>query len=211
MKAGGSGSYGPLGRGWAEVVNAMNQAAAFGTATSENGAHMYGHVPHVAPEAWFHTLFPVLDEPALAELESALRRPIPVPYRELLRVSNGLHLFSGSLSLYGRRRDYSRKVSIRLPFDLGDPNVHERPRATDPSWFIFGFYNEDGSKAYMDPNDGCVYRASRDMTDARLNEWASLDVFLREEVKRLAGLFDDRGREFDPSRPTTPSPKSGTA
>jgi SMI1 / KNR4 family (SUKH-1) len=199
-------NHGHLGPGFAEVIKVVNQASAFGTATSDNGAHMYGHVPHVAPHAWLHTLFPALDADSLVEVERDLRRPVPSSYQELLRQTNGLYLFRGALSLYGRRRDYSRKVSIREPFDLADPNVHERPRAAHPSWFIFGFYNEDGSSAYIDPSDGHVYRANRDMTSPRLNQWASLDAFLGDEVRRLERHFDDRGRQLDPSRPTTPGP-----
>ncbi|HEX2680311.1 MAG TPA: SMI1/KNR4 family protein [Candidatus Dormibacteraeota bacterium] len=192
-------------RGLLEVFKVVRQAAAFGTATSENGAQMYGQVPHVAPEAWLHIVYPGLDDAALASLESNLQRPIPGEYRSLLKVTNGLTLFSGALDLYGRRTDYSRRVAIRLPFDLSNPNVHERPRAADPSWFIFGFYDEDGSKAYVNPVDGRVYRGSRDMTKPRLNEWAGLDDFLSSEVQRLRAHFDDSGHQLDPSRPTTPS------
>ena len=199
----------PPGQGMVEVTNAMDLAAAFGSATSDNGALMYGHVPHVAPEAWFHIRFPPLDAAALAELEKRLRRPIPESYRELLQLTNGLHLFSGALTLDGLRRDYSRKSSIREPFDLGDPNVLERPRAADPSWFIFGFYKADGSSAYIDPVDGRVYRGSPDMTQPRLNQWASLDTFLADEVRRLGRHFDGQGRRLDPSRPTTPDPEIG--
>jgi len=194
----------PLSQGLTEVMNVVRQAASFGSATSDNGAHLYGHVPHVAPEAWFHILFPPLETDALTELDKRLGRPIPDSYRELLMRTNGLHLFSGALALDGLRRDFSRKTSIREPFDLGDPNVFERPRAADPTWFIFGFYKSDGSTVYIDPRDGRVYRADRDMTEPRLNQWDSLDTFLRDEVRRLVGHFDDRGRRLDPSRPTTP-------
>lgn len=199
-----SGSDEYLSRGLAEVFKVVEKAAGFGTATSENGAHMYGHVPHVAPQAWFHVIYPALDDQELADVEISLRRPIPPEYRQLLRVTNGLTLFSGAIDLFGRRRDYSRKPSIRLPFDLSDPNVHERPRAADATWFLFAFYDEDGSEAYIDSADHRVYRGSRDMTKPRLNQWASLDDFLISEVGRLAVLFDERGRQLKPTHPTTP-------
>jgi len=199
-----SGSDEHLPSGLAEVFKAVQEAAAFGTATSENGAHLYGHVPHVAPQAWLHIIYPALNDEELADLESTLRRPVPPEYRQLLKVTNGLTLFSGAVDLYGRRRDYSRRPSIRLPFDLSDPNVHERPRVADPTWFLFAFYDEDGSEAYIDPADHRVYRGSRDMTMPRLNQWASLDDFLIGEVRRLALHFDERGRQLDPSHPTTP-------
>jgi len=193
-----------IGRGLAEVFEVIRQASAFGEATSENGAHMYGHVPHVAPEAWFHIVYPGLDDREIADIEGGLRRPIPLGYRQLLRVTNGLTLFSGALDLEGRRRDYSRRVSIRLPFDLADPNTHERPRAADPSWFIFGFYQSDGSRAWIDPRDGDVYRGNRDLTHPYLNQWPSLDDFLIAEVTRLSSHFDGFGRRLNPTRPTTP-------
>jgi hypothetical protein len=186
------------------VSTVADQAAQFGRAVSPNGAQLYGHVPDVAPQAWFHILFPPLDSSAIAELESILGRPVPAPYRAFLRRTNGLYLFSGALSLYGLRKDYSRNPAIREPFDLGDPNVRERPAAADPTWFIFGFYKSDGSNAYMDPRDLRVFRASRDMTQPALNEWDNLNSFLQQEVTRLRHHFDAQGRRLDPSRPTTP-------
>jgi hypothetical protein len=180
------------------VMGALRSASTFGEATSDNGARMYGHVPHVAPMAWFHILFPPLDPAALTELEAVLGRSVPDTYRDLLARTNGLYLYSGALSLYGLRRDYSRNPAIREPFDLGDPNVRERPPAARPGWFIFAFYKADGSNAYWDPDDGRVYRGSRDMTHPRLNRWEGLDDFLQAEVRRLAGHFDGSGHRLDP-------------
>jgi hypothetical protein len=149
-------------------------------------------------------MYPPLQEKDLIELENTLRRPIPEAYRQFLKTTNGLTLFSGALDLEGLRRDYSRRVAIREPFDLGDPNLRERPRAAEPSWFIFGFYDADGSRAYFDPEGGHIYRSNRDMTRPRLNRWSNFDEFLAREVGRLAALFDDRGRPLEPSRPTAP-------
>lgn len=165
---------------------------------------MYGYVPHVAPEAWFHIWYPPLREEDLRELEAKMRRPIPDDYRLFLKITNGLTLFSGALDLEGLRKDYSRRVEIRLPFDLITPNVSERPRAAEPSWFIFGFYQADGSRAYIDREGGHVYRSTRDMTTPRLNHWPSFDDFLASEVRRLSTHFDDRGRRLDPARSTAP-------
>ena len=194
----------PLGEGLTEVAHAVEKASTFGTETTDNGTHAYGHVPHLGPHAWFHYIFLPLGAGSIDELDQKLRRRLPDTYRDLLLKTNGLYLFSGALTLYGLRRDYSRRLSIVEPFDLRDPNVHERPRAADPRWFIFAFYDADGSAGYIDPGDGRVYRANRNMTQPRLNRWPSLDAFLRDEVRRLTGHFDERGRQLDPLRPTTP-------
>lgn len=198
----------PSSSGLKEAFAVVREAETFGKEVSENGALMYGHVPHIAPLAWFHIVYPGLDEPALAQLEAKLNRPIPSEYRDLLRTANGLSLFSGSLALYGLRTDYSRRVSIRLPFDLSVPNVKERPRSADPTWFIFGFYDADGSHAYLDPKVGAVFRGTRNLTEPRLNRWASLDDFLFAEAHRLAAQFDGRGHQLDEAVPTTPLPES---
>lgn len=195
---------GPLSKGLRELNRAINDAARFGTEISENMARLYGHVPYLGPLAYLHIVFPPLDGSGIAKLAKILNRPVPDPYQQLLLVTNGLYLFSGALSLYGLRTDYSRRLSIVEPFHLADPNVSERPKAAKPSWFIFGFYKSDGSSAYMDPMTGHVYRANRDMTEPHLNDWASLDTFLESEIKRLRTHFDDRGHRLDPSRSTAP-------
>ncbi len=44
---------------------------------------------------------------------------------------------------------------------------------------------------------GRIYRSNRDMTQPRINQWPSLDAFLRDEVRRLGRHFDDRDRRLD--------------
>jgi len=158
----------------------------------------------VGPDAWFHILYPSLNSSELAKLQQGLGRPIPFAYENLLRRTNGLTLFARHLSLFGRRTDYSRRVEIRQPFELSTLNVSERPLAAKASWFLFAFYYEDGSVAFIDDEQSRVFRANRSMSQVRLNQWSSLGTFLTSEVIRLSQHFDDRGRQIDPDRPTTP-------
>jgi len=190
--------------GLATVFRAMEQAKAFGEDTSRDGARLFGHIPHVAPRAWLHIQYPPLQNPDIAEIERAIRRPVPSAYAQLLRITNGLTLFGGSLSLFGRRTDYSRDPAVRQPFDLSIPNLKERPRAAKDHWFIFAFYDQDGSLAYLDGETPTVYRADRAMSNPTLNEWTNLGVFLSSETARLGALFDERGRPVVTGRPTTP-------
>ncbi len=165
---------------------------------------MYGRVPHVAPQAWLHIIYPGLGRDAIAEIERGLGRKVPKYYAAFLGRANGLTIYSGTLNLYGRRTDYSRDPEIRQPFDLSVPNVKERPRAAQDSWFIIGAYKADGSCVYLDDDDPRVYRANRDMSRPSLNVWSTLGEFLDFEIHRLAGHFDDLGRRLDDTRPTTP-------
>lgn len=196
---------GNLLRGLATVFSAMEQAKAFGEDTSRDGARMFGHIPHVAPRAWFHIMYPPLGANDIAEIERSIQRPVPSAYQNLLRITNGLTLFGGSLSLFGRRTDYSRDPAVRQPFDLSVSNLKERPPGAKDSWFFFAFYKQDGSLAYLDDEKSPVYRGNRTMSDPKLNEWPDLAAFLSAETARLATHFDERGRPVNAGRPTTPS------
>jgi hypothetical protein len=193
-----------LDKGFAAVADIARRAAAFGVATSKDGAKMYGHVPHIAPQAWFHIIYPGLTPTHIHELERELGMPIPRQYAAFLQRSNGLTLFSGQLDMYGRRTDYSRDPQIRQPFDLALPNVKERPRLAQPSWFIVGFYRSDGSHAYVVGESPEVFRANRDMSEPTLSHWPSLGAFIASEISRLEGHFDSTGHRIDPKFSTAP-------
>jgi hypothetical protein len=60
---------------------------------TRSGAVLIGHAPHIAPMAWLHSIYPVLTEEDIIELEAELKKPIPEAYRDFLKnYSNGLAL-----------------------------------------------------------------------------------------------------------------------
>src|SRR5271154_5424507 len=73
-----------------------------------NGVRLIGHVPHVGSEAFLHEIYPPLAECEIAELEESIGRHLPAALWSLYRVANGMHLFSGALSLSGLRRSFAR-------------------------------------------------------------------------------------------------------
>lgn len=186
------------------VLGALDDARAFGYCELADGTQLFGHVPHVAREAWLHAVFPGLQTDQLKRLERKLRRPLPEEVEQFLRVANGLSLFSGALSLYGLRRDYTRNTeSAWQPFDLEVPNVDERPHDAEVTHFFVGGYRADGSRLFVDPTDGMVYRRQRE--NARiLNRWRGMADLLESEVVRLGWHFDSSGRRIDKAVPTTP-------
>ena len=171
---------------------------------SPDGAKLYGHVPHVGPKAWFHVTHPGLDPTALVALPEAIGTDPPTVLVDLLRWSNGLHLFSGALSLYGRRLNFDRSSDVRQPFDLTDANVSERPRGLAREAVIVAFYKADGSYAYLEAR-GLVRRAARGSHHV-LNEWNDLGGYLASEVSRLSEHFDGMGRRRVQGRSTAPDP-----
>ena len=178
------------------------EASVFGYRRLENGTELFGHVPHVAPEAWLHELFAPLVDDELAKLELSLGRPLPDDYAEWLRLCNGGHFFSMALSFDGLRRTNSRDPEAREPFALETPNLYERPDDAPEDALFFGFYRADGSHLYLG-GDGKVYRCARDSAKP-LNDWDDFAAAVISELERLRDLFDQEGRPKDPDWPTSP-------
>ena len=164
----------------------------------------YGHIPQIAPEAYnIYTFAPLTDE-QLALLERVLNREVPKQYRTFLtHVSNGMHIFSRCLNLYGLQGVLDRRGDFQGPFDLSIPNVYERPSNADGNCFFLGSYSYDGSLLYIKDDVSTVYYcARRDATP--LKEWNSFSEMLIEEIQRLKSLHDADGMLQVPSEETLP-------
>ena len=191
---------------WESVVSALGRWSNSGDLTTAGGTRLIGHVPHVAPYAHLHEIYRGLTDSELEQLETKIDRLIPGPYRALLRLSNGVQMFSCTLTLDGFRRSWTRELSVREPFSLITPNTKERPEFTPQDVVYIGGY-EDASRLWMRPNDPCVYRSPPDTFGPVLNTWDSLETTLLDEVERLASRFDPAGRPLFPDEPNTPVPQ----
>ncbi|MFV0505705.1 MAG: SMI1/KNR4 family protein [Bacteroidales bacterium] len=171
----------------------------------DNGARLFGHAPHIAPEAYCHELFMVLGENDIDLLETEIKAIVPESYKSfLLNYSNGLRLFVRCLSLYGLRKQQGRDlVADAQPLDLQTPNGWEKPKNAQTNHFFIGGYGCDSSKLYMDVDTGKVhYCARRDATS--LYEWESFEYMITEEIKRIFSLFDNKGVRLVSSKETLP-------
>ena len=164
----------------------------------------YGHIPRLAPEAYnIYTFAPLTDE-QLALLERVLNREVPKQYKIFLTLfSNGMHIFSRCLNLYGLQGVLDRRGDFQGPFDLSIPNVYERPSNADASCFFIGGYSYDGSKLYMRSGSQKVFYCPRwDITP--LKEWNSFSEMLIEEIQRLKSLHGADGMLKSTRRSTLP-------
>jgi hypothetical protein len=184
----------------------INEARSFGFQQLFNGTTLYGHVPHVGTEAWLHQLHAPLTVPNLASLAEQIGQTFLGDLREFyLSFSNGAHLFSGSLSIFGQRKNYARSGDdARQPFCLITSNTIERPSRAKPWQIIVAAYQWDGSLTHVDSRDGTVFRTKGRSTKI-LNRWTSFSTMLNDETARLSQLFDERGRPRN-GEPTTPPP-----
>ena len=164
----------------------------------EGDVECFGRVEERGPLARLHILYPPLTADLRQRGEASLDRPLPDPYLAWLWRSNGLRIFSGTLSLSGVRGE---PTESRRASDLLIPNVLERIPDASEFAFFFGFYEWDGSQLYLD-EDGKVHRCSRDSAEP-LNTWPSFAEALSSEFHRLSALADERGR-IDEDVPTVP-------
>ena len=181
----------------------IEEQKALGAVEEERGSR-YGHIPQIAPEAYnIYTFAPLTDE-QLALLERVLNREVPKQYRTFLtHVSNGMHIFSRCLNLYGLQGVLDRRGDFQGPFDLSIPNVYERPSNADSNCFFFGSYSYDASLLYIKDDVSTVYYcARRDATP--LKEWNSFSEMLIEEIQRLKSLHGADGMLQVPRKETLP-------
>ena len=181
----------------------IKEQKALGAVEEERGSR-YGHIPQIAPEAYnIYTFAPLTDE-QLALLERVLNREVPKQYRTFLtHVSNGMHIFSRCLNLYGLQGVLDRRGDFQGPFDLSIPNVYERPSNADSNCFFFGSYSYDGSLLYIKDDVSTVYYcARRDATP--IKEWPSFSDMLIEEIQRLKSLHNADGILKSTRRSTLP-------
>jgi len=192
------------------VFRIVSAAEPLGIRTTAAGARLIGRAPHVAPEAYLHAVFPPLGEGDIDALEAEVGRPLPAAYRALLRAANGLSLFSGSLSVYGRRTSYARSGDAAWqPFSVVRPNTVERPRRLPGGALVVGSYRTDGSLVYVGER-GEAIRCDRDEATL-LNRWPDLSTMLTQEAQRLASYFDESGRIRDGGRGSAPPPEPEAA
>lgn len=191
-----------------ELVDIISKRETLGYKKIEtNGSKLFGHVPHIAPDAWFHILYAPLSDKKIKELENKINIKFPPSFIDFLKFTNGISLFSGEIIIYGLRENYNRTGDdIWQPFDIDVPNVEERLKDAKDTYLFIGSYYDDGTKLFIDCIDEKVYRCESDISSNILNVWNNFDEMLISEVKRLEKLFDEKGKLKDVNTPTTPIP-----
>ena len=185
------------------VLQNIEPARAFGFRQLANGAKLFGHVPHVVPEAWLHQIYAPLAENDVVSLEKNMLLTIPTHFREFLHLANGVGLFSGALSIYGKRTSYVRSGDEAWqPFCLATANTLDRPAHGKPWHIVVGSYRSNGSLVFLDAKDGTAFRTKAGSKKI-LNRWQDFWTMLTAETGRLAGLFDAQGHKLSEG-PTTP-------
>jgi len=195
-----------------EVRNIIDRYKIVGEQILEDGTILIGKVPHIAPHAWLHNIYPVLSNEEVQLIEEQTGLTIPGSYGYFLtNYSNGLKIFSGAISLDGLRKKLGRSIeNAWQPYSIFTPNNIERIKDAKPSHFFIGGYNwNNGSLIYIDNQTGKVHRCSKNSIKP-LNTWDNFESMLVSETNRLALLFDEKGIKKDKDNPTIPHNKSAS-
>jgi hypothetical protein len=185
---------------WIEhVFTVLSRWEALGVQAFPDGTRRIGHVPHVAPEAYLHSIPAGLTSSEIDQLENLIRRTFPFQVREFFLSANGLKAFSNSLGLFGYRQHYRRgdwSEAAAQPFHIDVPNIKAPPKGLDGSSVVVGYYDFDGSIVIVEA-DGTVLRCDSDDARQVLTKWTSFQEWLTSEIDRISLLFDPHGRCLD--------------
>ena len=189
---------------WKSIISHLEEVSVEKRVTA-SGAMLFDRAPLVGPEAWVHSVYPVLTESELNMFQKQLDLQIPEEYLVFLtECSNGLSLYLDSLSLYGIRKNIGRNIeNVWQPYSIFTPNVEERISNADPKLFFFGGYNWDGSLLYFDQSTNLIHRCSNESIEP-LNTWSNFGLWLSSEVNRISLLFYPNGVQKNNLEPTIP-------
>jgi hypothetical protein len=175
--------------------------------------------PQPGEDAWFHTLYPGLDQLEIQCLKTDLGLSYRLPegvkasvqayklevldnkfYEAFLVDFNGARLFAGHLNFFGLCRE--NPWSTKQPLELCSGQELWTAKRNAASHICFGGYRWDGSLLGCSNLDGSVIRCMSG--GAVLNKWASIAEFLASEVERLNVHFDKHGYLRSSDTPTHP-------
>lgn len=187
-----------------EILELLYRWEDCGKKITGNGTILICHVPHVAPEAWLHEIYPPLTEENILKVEKALQKSFPTELKQFYTLANGINIFSDSLSIWGQRDSYEReRENASLPYDIVFLN-EENNCYCPKDWIYFGSYSLDGSQMVVNlsSNKNTIFRVKNGSTEI-LNEWPSFSEWLSSEINRLAMFFDTKGKELNLEIPNT--------
>ncbi len=180
-----------------KILQIVYKAKSFGYTKLMNGTELVGNLPQIGPDAVFHELFPPLSPEEINDLETKLNFKFPPELKKFYLYFNGMNLFSDTIYMYGKRRNYIRKGDeSRQPYDILTQNIDSRLEDMTITELVIGGYGQDGSKLVIDVEKGGqrVFRRLRD-SGKIIEEWPGLFVMLDSEVERIFMLFDDKGNK----------------
>jgi hypothetical protein len=103
---------------------------------------LISHQSQDGPYAYLHTLYAGLSEAEIAAVQAIVGRSLPPQLTEFYRLTNGVRLFEGQVSVSGLVSNFSRDPSIAVPISIEQDNLaFARMR---PEWDRQGYFRMGG-------------------------------------------------------------------
>jgi len=176
-----------------KVTEIIYRAKELGYEETENGARLFGFVKdrRLGFSRWWHFLFPPLSNSEIELLEHKCRLAFPSEFREFLKFSNGLILYSGAISIDGHRPNYDRSGRSEYPYAIEVPNTVERILDAKPEYLFVGGYSGSGARLYINTETGIVYRCEEKSSEPT-QSWPNFQAMLVSESLRLSKEIEER-------------------
>ena len=180
-----------------DVLTMISRWSPKGEQLLSSGVRLVCPVPHVAPEAWLHVLFPPLTKPEIEEMEKQLHALLPDDFKNFLLSANGLEMFAYTISIWGIRKSLERAGDEAWqPFNLTSHNDEaDRPDGSPDAVIYFASTNGGDSWCFFefDENNYRVGKTDRDNFQPTAY-WPNFDAWLRDEMESIETVFDSEGR-----------------
>ena len=178
-----------------KVVVPLETWSCLGEKTNAMGNRLIGHVPHIAPKAYLHTIFAPTDSEEYNDFEHRLGRPVPSLLKRFLSLANGMGLFVDSIRIMGFV-PYQKKFEshpYNYPSNILIPNSTARIKGLLEESVVVGWYKWDGSYASIEPG-GQVVRFDARGHGGILQTWSDFDSWIMSEIVYYSQFFDKQGK-----------------
>ncbi len=149
---------------------------------------------HVPMGKYLHIIFNQIKDNELDFLISELGVELPNDFIRLLKLYNGLILYSGTLAIYGFGRELmngnlqvNRNPNYEFPYHLTDYNQN----ITNNKQLIIGSFDDMRLVYKLKDTENNVYLI--DSKDKILNSWRNLDEAISYLLDKLTNLYDQNG------------------
>ncbi len=172
------------------------------------GTCFYKHLARLGEQFWLFTLFHKADPQELLNAKSLLLNKAGVSSSKaidelfaILKMHNGMQLFSNSLILYG----VTDKVDYRY---LSEPNSIGKnntllPKHVMPNWITFGYYSKNSSTNALllldakASKENCFSAIVTNNEIEVVKRWDSIEEMLHCCIRKLNGKYDSNGYKID--------------
>jgi hypothetical protein len=169
------------------IESVLHWASQRGEKLLDNGVRLVEPAPDIAPKAWRHIVYPPITENEILGIETTLRQRLPQDLREFYKNYNGISLFGGGVTIWGKRQDYVREGDgMWQPFDLVQHNAAgNRPSGSPYQLIYFGSSERGSNRLFFEPDSGEIGKTSA-YSFTEIVRWPNFKAFILSEIAKQA-------------------------